>query len=63
MSARVDSDACVLAPYTFRDGGVDGLAEVVVYGVGYACPASPLSAPAVAAVQVTDDWPVRPPPQ
>ncbi len=38
MSARVDSDACVLDPSAFPDGGVEGFPKVLVYGNGYACP-------------------------
>ena len=45
MSARVDSD--VLQPNSFPDGGVEGVATVVVYGSGYPCPTSPCT------VQVT----------
>jgi hypothetical protein len=47
MSAQVVSDSCVLDPIAFPDGGIEGVATLLVYGNSYSCPASPC------AVQVT----------
>jgi len=41
ISARVDSDVCIVDPGAFPDGGVGGLATVLVYGSGYPCPTLP----------------------
>jgi hypothetical protein len=41
ISARVASEACILDPAAFPDGGVEALATVLVYGSGYSCPTSP----------------------